>query len=76
MPACTRMQRFSKSASSTRFSLETPTTMASSCGMAPPASEVPAPRATTFTPFAWQKRITAETSFVEEGSTTASGMRR
>jgi hypothetical protein len=50
--------------------------MASSCGIAPPASDVPAPRGTTFTPLSWQKRITAETSAVEVGSTTASGIRR
>jgi hypothetical protein len=47
-----------------------------SCGIAPPASDVPAPRGTTLTPLSWQKRITAETSAVEVGSTTASGMRR
>ena len=39
-------------------------------------SEVPAPRGTTLTPLSWQKRITAETSAVVDGSTTASGTRR
>ena len=62
--------------SSTRLSFETPTTIASSCGIAPPAREVPAPRATTFTPFSLQKRITAATSCRgREGSTTAMGSR-
>ena len=44
--------------------------------MAPPAREVPAPRGTTRTPLAWQNAITAETSAVVEGSTTASGICR
>ena len=74
MPDCTRAVRFSKSTSSTRFILATPSTMASACGIAPPHSEVPAPRGTTFTPFSWQKRRMAETSSVVEGSTTASGI--
>ena len=74
MPASTRAVRFSKSTSRTRFILATPRMIASSCAMAPPASEVPAPRGTTRTPLAWQKAITAETSAVVEGSTTASGI--
>ena len=76
MPDCTRAVRFSKSTSSTRFILATPSTMASACGIAPPHSEVPAPRGTTLTPFSWQKRRMAETSSVVEGSTTASGIWR
>ena len=33
-----------------RFIFDTPITIASSCGMAPPANDVPAPRGTTLTP--------------------------
>ncbi len=54
MPAWTRAVRLEKSTSSTRFILATPRITASSCAMAPPASEVPAPRGTTRTPFSWQ----------------------
>src|SRR3954447_18509266 len=39
-PDWTRAVRLSKSVSSTRFILETPRMMASSCAMAPPASDV------------------------------------
>ena len=39
-------------------------TTASSCGMAPPASDVPAPRGTTFTPSRAQQARTAATSSV------------
>ena len=59
-PACTRMKRSARLTSRTRFILATPSTMASSCGMAPPESEVPAPRGTTLTPFSWQNRRTAD----------------
>ncbi len=72
-PASTRIVRLAVSTSSTRFILETPSTTASSAGSAPPASEVPAPRATTLTPSAFRKASTAATSSVVEGSTTASG---
>ena len=54
MPDSTRATRLSKSMSRTRVILPTPRMMASSCAMAPPASEVPAPRGTTRTPLAWQ----------------------
>ena len=76
MPASTRAVRFSKSMSRMRFIFEMPRITASSCAMAPPASEVPAPRGTTRTPLAWQNAITAETSAVVEGSTTARGILR
>ena len=59
-----------------RFSLPTPTTTASGCGMAPPQSDVPAPRGITLTPSRCRKRMTSDTSSVERGSTTASGICR
>ncbi len=46
------------------------------CGSAPPDRPVPAPRATTGTPFAWQIRRTAATCSSESGSTTSSGVAR
>ena len=55
---------------------DTPITSASSAGSAPPDSEVPAPRATTLMPLAWQYRSSRDTSSVEAGSATASGIRR
>ncbi len=55
------------------FSRISPITTASASGSAPPESEVPAPRGTTRTPFAWQYRSTAATCSVLDGSTTASG---
>src|SRR3954454_102180 len=73
-PACTRAVRFSKSVSRMRFILATPKMMASSCGMAPPESDVPAPRGTTLTPCSWQNFRTADTSSVVDGSTTALAM--
>ena len=52
-------------------------TTASSCGIAPPASEVPAPRGTTGTPCAWQIAQDRRDLLAScAGSTTASGMRR
>ena len=43
------------------------------CGVAPPASPVPAPRGVTGTPCACAQRTSAATSSVERGSTTTSG---
>ena len=76
MPDWTRMVRSPKLISRTLFILPTPRTIASSCGIAPPASDVPAPLGTTFTPFSLQKARIAATSSVVVGRTTASGMRR
>ncbi len=51
MPASTVMVRLTKSASITRFMREVPMTMESAEGSAPPHSDVPAPRGTTFSWF-------------------------
>ena len=75
-PLCTRMMRLSKSVSSTAVMRATPSTTLSAVGSGPPARLVPAPRGTTGTRSAWQRRITAATSAVEDGSTTASGGQR
>ena len=76
MPVSTRAVRFSRSMSRTRFMRETPTTMASSAGSAPPQSDVPAPRGIIVMPLSCAYLSTRETSSVERGSTTASGMQR
>ena len=68
IPASTRAMRLARSTSGTRFIFDTPTTMASSAGSAPPHSDVPAPRATTLSPFSWQYRRTFATSSMERGS--------
>ena len=75
-PGWTMAARLSRSISNTRFILETPITTASSRGKAPPASDVPAPRATTLTPWSWQKRKTRLVSSVVVGNTTAIGICR
>ncbi len=54
MPTSTRAVRFMVSMSSIRFMRDTVMTSASSAGSAPPDSDVPAPRATTLMPLAWQ----------------------
>ena len=59
-----------------RVMRESPSTIESASGKAPPASEVPAPRATTLIFCSWQKRSSLLTSSVLEGSTTASGKQR
>ena len=59
-----------------RLILVSAMTTASSCGIAPPESEVPAPRGTTLTFSSRQSRMTRATSSVERGSATASGSRR
>ena len=76
MPVSTLMVRFSKSTFRMRFMRERPMTMASSAGSAPPDSEVPAPRGTTFRLFWWQYLRSFDTSSVERGSATTSGMQR
>ena len=48
-------------------------TSLSASGRAPPESEVPEPRGTTFTPFAWHQARMAETSAVVRGSTASIG---
>ena len=75
-PVSTRMKRFSRSTSSTRFIRATPRSTQSAVGSDPPARLVPAPRGTTGTPSSWQTASTAATSAVEAGSTTQSGGQR
>ena len=48
MPLSTEMMRLMKSVSRTRFMREVPMTIKSADGSAPPHSDVPAPRGTTF----------------------------
>jgi hypothetical protein len=59
-----------------RLIFERPITIASSCGMAPPDNDVPAPRGTTLTPTSLQYFSTCATSSVDRGRATASGIRR
>src|SRR3546814_6614104 len=59
--------------SRTRLNLAIPTSTASASGSAPPDSEVPDPRGTTFTPSAWHHANIRETCSVVSGSTTTIG---
>ncbi len=58
----------------TSFILETPRTMESSDGRAPPHRDVPAPLAITLMPFSLQYLSTRETCSVVVGRTAASGI--
>ena len=56
-----------------RLNFAMPSRMPSASGSAPPESEVPAPRGTTFRFCSWQYFRTAATSAVVEGRTTSKG---
>jgi hypothetical protein len=72
IPDSTRIARFSKSTLRMRFMRERPMTMASSAGKAPPDSDVPAPRGTTFKPVSRQYLRTFATSSVEPSTSMIS----
>ena len=73
-PGSTTARKFAVSISRMRFIRVTASTMPPRCAPAPPLSPVPAPLATTGTPRRAAIATTAETSAVEDGSTTAAGI--
>src|ERR1039457_6102513 len=73
-PGCTVARWLSTSTSRMRFMREKAITRPFSCGIEPPLSPVPAPRATTAMPSAVASRMIWETCCVFCGKTTAPGV--
>ena len=72
-PHCTTAVRLTGSIRRMLLNLASDIVTPSALGMAPPDRPVPAPRATTGTPSAWQVRSTAATCASVSGRATTSG---
>ena len=75
-PDCTVAVRARVSILTTLLNFASDSVSPFACGIAPPDSPVPAPRATTGTPSRWQAARIADTCASVSGSATASGRSR